>query len=113
MHCYFGGGDSYHQFAKFQTPGEVPIALYNAVNLDRTTLFGNGTPGGIGDPANPTLAAIPNLAFEEDCANGVLADVSFIGSLASEHPPPGTAGPAPGRPRTTPRSLIRRRIRPG
>ena len=27
------------------------------------------------------------MAFEEDCANGVLPDVSCLGTLASEHPP--------------------------
>ncbi|MBO0732338.1 MAG: hypothetical protein J2P57_23960, partial [Acidimicrobiaceae bacterium] len=35
----------------------------------------------------PTKASNPDLAFEEDCANGVLPDVSFIGSNADEHPP--------------------------
>ena len=53
------------------------------------TLFGNGTPGGKGDPDNPTPASNPELGFEEDCANGTLPDVSFIGSTsaADEHPP--------------------------
>jgi len=73
-------------FKQFQTPGLVPTALYNAMN-STGTLFGDGTPGGIGDPNNPTAATNPNLAFEEDCANGVLPDVSFIGTDASEHPP--------------------------
>ena len=52
------------------------------------TLWGNGTPGGLGDPANPTMATNPALAFEEDCANGVLPDVSSIGTNAAvwEHP---------------------------
>ena len=88
MHCYFGGGDTWHQFAKFMAPGQLPTALYNVVNLDKTTLFGDGTPGGIGDPNNPTLAANPKLSFEEDCANGVLADVSYVGQSlgATEHP---------------------------
>ena len=88
VHCYDGGADSWHQFAKFQTAGLLPPALYNIVNLDATTLYGDGTPGGIGDPANPTLATTPALAFAEDCANGVLPDVSYIGQNqgASEHP---------------------------
>ncbi|HLI01508.1 MAG TPA: alkaline phosphatase family protein [Acidimicrobiales bacterium] len=75
-------------FTKFQSPGQVPTALYNAVTSNGT-LFGNGTPGGVGDPNNPTPAANPELAFEEDCANGTLPDVSFIGStsFADEHPP--------------------------
>ena len=73
-------------FANFKTKGLVPDALYNAVNAPGT-LYGNGTPGGIGDPGNPTKATNPDLAFEEDCANGVLPAVSFIGTNASEHPP--------------------------
>jgi len=86
--CYLGGGgpNTWPWFAKLKSPTGIPIELYNAVNSNRTTLFGDGTPGGIGDPANPTLAAVPNLAFEEDCANGVLADVSWLGTTASEHP---------------------------
>jgi phospholipase C len=73
-------------FVQFQTQGLVPQALYNAVQ-SASTLFGDGTPGGIGDPLNPTPASNPQLAFEEDCANGVLPDVSFLGTGASEHPP--------------------------
>jgi phospholipase C len=74
-------------FTKFQSPGQVPTALYNAVT-STGTLFGDGTPGGIGDPANPTLASNSEMGFEEDCANGVLPDVSFIGSKSGydEHP---------------------------
>jgi phospholipase C len=64
----------------------VPAALFNS-SVPNGTLFGDGTPGGIGDPANPTPASNQDLAFEEDCANGVLPDVSFIGSKADEHPP--------------------------
>jgi phospholipase C len=64
----------------------VDPALYNAVKA-AGTLYGDGTPGGIGDPASPTAANDPNLAFEEDCANGVLPAVSFIGTNADEHPP--------------------------
>ena len=74
-------------FTKFQSPGQVPAALYNAVT-STDTLWGNGTPGGIGDPENPTPASTPNVGFEEDCANGTLPDVSFIGSMSGydEHP---------------------------
>ena len=64
----------------------MPDALFNAIQ-SASTLFGDGTPGGIGDPLNPTAASNPQLAFEEDCANGTLADVSFLGTGASEHPP--------------------------
>ena len=65
----------------------MPTALYNAVT-STGTLFGNGTPGGIGDPENPTPASNSEMGFEEDCANGVLPDVSFIGSKSGfdEHP---------------------------
>src|ERR1700733_8303513 len=73
-------------FKQFQTTGLVPQALFNAVE-SASTLFGDGTPGGIGNPLSPTAAANPQLAFEEDCANGVLADVCFIGAGESEHPP--------------------------
>jgi phospholipase C len=74
-------------FTKFQTPGLVPTALYNAVT-STNTLWGNGTPGGAGNPLNPTAASTPNMGFEEDCANGTLPDVSFIGSMSGydEHP---------------------------
>ncbi|HSZ41505.1 MAG TPA: alkaline phosphatase family protein [Trebonia sp.] len=73
---------------------DVDEALYNLA-LASGTLFGDGTPGGIGDPTNPTMATVANLNFEEDCANGVLPDVSYIyppGSYyptgdSSEHPP--------------------------
>jgi phospholipase C len=53
-----------------------------------STLWGDGTPGGIGDPANPTAASNPAMAFEEDCANGTLPTVSWLypTSTASEHP---------------------------
>ena len=82
-------------FKQFQTPGLVPAALFNAVK-STSTLFGNGTPGGIGDPVNPTPASNPELAFEEDCANGVLPDVSFIGSPARRRAPAGASRrPAP------------------
>jgi phospholipase C len=67
-------------------PGQVPDALYYSVAADGT-LWGDGTPGGLGNPASPTPASNPNLAFEEDCANGVLPDVAYIGSNADEHPP--------------------------
>ena len=73
-------------FKQFQTTGLVPAALFNAIE-SASTLFGDGTHGGIGDPLNPTPASNPQLAFEEDCANGTLADVSFLGTGASEHPP--------------------------
>ena len=75
-------------FKQFQTPGLVPLALYNAVT-SAGTLWGDGTPGGIGNPENPTPASNPEMGFEEDCANGVLPAVSFIGSKSGydEHPP--------------------------
>ena len=74
-------------FKQFQAPGLVPAALYNAVT-STGTLWGDGTPGGIGDPENPTRASNSEMGFEEDCANGVLPDVSFIGSKSGydEHP---------------------------
>ena len=74
-------------FKQFQAPGLVPLALYNAVT-STGTLWGDGTPGGIGDPENPTPASNSEMGFEEDCSNGVLPDVSFIGSKSGydEHP---------------------------
>jgi phospholipase C len=73
-------------FANFQSGTTLPAGLVNSA-LAAGTLFGDGTPGGIGNPASPTAASNPSLGFEEDCANGVLPDVSFIGTGASEHPP--------------------------
>jgi phospholipase C len=75
-----------YYFRQFQAPGRVPEALYNSV-LSSGTLYGDGTPGGIGNPLSPTLASTPSLNFEEDCANGVLPDVSFLGTGGDEHPP--------------------------
>ena len=89
---YFSGTTSgfnvFSWFANFQSPSILPASLYNSV-MTGNTLFGDGTPGGVGDPAGPVQAADPTLAFEEDCANGVLADVSwlFMPSAADEHPP--------------------------
>jgi phospholipase C len=82
-------------FNQLRTPGVVPDALRLSAVGPKGTLWGNGTPGGLGDPANPTMATNPALAFEEDCANGVLPDVSFIGTNATvwEHP---SAIPAAG-----------------
>jgi phospholipase C len=80
-------------FKNFQAGTTLPVGLVNSA-LAAGTLFGDGTPGGIGNPATPTAATNPNLAFEEDCANGVLPDVSFIGTGASEHPPAIPAGGA-------------------
>jgi phospholipase C len=85
--------NNYPQFVNFQTPGLVAPEIYASATADGT-LWGDGTPGGLGDPANPTPASDPNLAFEEDCANGVLPDVSYIGSASDEHPPHLPAGGA-------------------
>jgi phospholipase C len=74
-------------FKQFQTTGLVPAALYNSVVGGGGALWGDGTPGGVGNPLKPTPATNPRTAFEEDCANGTLPDVSFIGTGADEHPP--------------------------
>jgi phospholipase C len=90
---------SYNYFkwwASFKAKGVVPDELYNRVMVNGT-LFGNGTPGGAGDPLNPTKATTPYLGFEEDCANGTLADVTWLfpdGPYASDEHPPNT--PAAG-----------------
>jgi phospholipase C len=83
---WIGPGDGGPYFKQFQAPGLVPAALFNSM-VSHGTLFGDGTPGGIGDPASPTPATDPSLAFEEDCANGTLPDVSYIGTGSTEHPP--------------------------
>ncbi|WP_243062027.1 phospholipase C [Humibacter sp. RRB41] len=89
---YFAGTSSgfnvFAWFANFQARGLVPDELYNPI-MTGSTLFGDGTPGGIGDPLNPTPASVPTLAFEEDCANGVLPDVSWLlmPGASDEHPP--------------------------
>jgi phospholipase C len=80
------GGTTYQWWAKLKTRGLVSDALFNAVN-STGTLFGDGTPGRLGNPANPTKATVAGLAFDEDCANGVLPDVTFLATPASEHPP--------------------------
>jgi phospholipase C len=89
--CYAPG--TFVWFANLQSKSGIPIELFNSVNA-AGTLWGDGTPGGVGDPADPTPATNPNLAFEEDCANGVLADVSWLGTNSSEHPPNLPAGGA-------------------
>jgi phospholipase C len=62
-------------------------ALYQGA-FSVSTLWGDGTPGGPGDPTQPTAASNAAQAFEEDCTNGTLPDVSWIipTSTASEHP---------------------------
>jgi phospholipase C len=80
-------------FARLQDRAAIPAALYNSV-FATSFLYGNGTPGGIGDPANPTPESAPAMAFFEDCANGVLPAVSWLGydqpfegiSIVDEHP---------------------------
>ncbi len=86
--CYLNGGapNTYPWFANFKSTSILPPELLNPI-LRNGTLFGDGTPGGIGNPANPVPESVKNMAFEEDCANGVLPDVSWLGTLASEHPP--------------------------
>ncbi|MBM9507440.1 phospholipase C [Actinacidiphila acididurans] len=84
--CY-GAPGTFKWFPKLQSRTGIPIELWNAVNASGA-LFGDGTPGGIGNPANPTPATHSTMAFEEDCANGVLPDVSVIAANnSSEHPP--------------------------
>jgi phospholipase C len=75
--------------------GYVDLTLYNLAT-GAGTLFGDGK-GGIGDPLSPTKATTGYLAFEEDCANGTLADVTWLfpdGPYASDEHPPNT--PAAG-----------------
>ena len=94
----YSSSGSYNYFSwwkSFATTGQVDTALYNRVMLNGT-LFGDGK-GGIGDPLNPTNASTPYLGFEEDCANGTLADVTWLfpdGPYASDEHPPNT--PAAG-----------------
>jgi phospholipase C len=90
---------SYNYFTWWKnlaTTGLVPVELYNRL-MSNGTLFGDGTPGGAGNPLSPTKAATGYLAFEEDCANGTLADVTWLfpdGPYASDEHPPNT--PAAG-----------------
>jgi phospholipase C len=89
---------SYNYFSwwkSFATTGQVDTALYNRI-MQNGTLFGDGK-GGIGNPASPTAASTSYLGFEEDCANGTLADVTWLfpdGPYASDEHPPNT--PAAG-----------------
>ncbi|HEX3814099.1 MAG TPA: alkaline phosphatase family protein [Mycobacteriales bacterium] len=95
----YSGSGSYNYFnwwTNFKASGILPADLYNPIRLPGT-LFGNGSPGGIGDPTNPTMANVNYLGFEEDCANGVLADVTWLfpdGPYDSDEHPPHT--PAAG-----------------
>ena len=88
---YFAGSTSgfnvFSWFASFINK-TVPTALYNSV-MTGDTLYGNGKPGGVGSATSPTAATTSGLGFEEDCANGVLADVSWLWmpGAADEHPP--------------------------
>jgi phospholipase C len=82
----------------------LPADLLNRIRTGGTDfLFGDGTPGGIGDPLHPISPANRLEAFQQDCENGVLPDVSFIGTttalngtstntnVGDEHPPDSPA----------------------
>jgi phospholipase C len=74
-------------FANFQSPGALPAGLYQNVRT-QSTVWGSSDPSAAGAPANPDAATNPALAFEQDCANGTLPDVSWIFAGAEqEHPP--------------------------
>ena len=64
----------------------MPAALFNAVQ-STGTLFGNGTPGGIGDPANPTPASNPHLASRRTAPTACCPTCRSSGPAPSEHPP--------------------------
>jgi phospholipase C len=95
----YSSSGSYNYFKwwqSFKTAGQVDTQLYNWAT-GTGTLFGNGTPGGAGNPLSPTKATVGYLGFEEDCANGTLADVTWLfpdGPYASDEHPPNT--PAAG-----------------
>jgi phospholipase C len=80
------GTNMFENFSQFINAPTTSAMYQSAFSI--STLWGNGTPGGLGDPSNPTPASDPAHAFEEDCANGTLPDVSWIftTSTASEHP---------------------------
>ena len=90
---------SYNYFSwwvNLRAKGLVDDELYNRL-MTSGSLFGNGKPGGAGNPLSPTMAATAYLGFEEDCANGTLADVTWLfpdGPYASDEHPPNT--PAAG-----------------
>jgi phospholipase C len=90
---------SYNYFSWWKNlavKGLVDDQLYNRL-MTSGSLFGNGTPGGAGNPLAPTQAQTAYLGFEEDCANGTLADVTWLfpdGPYASDEHPPNT--PAAG-----------------
>ena len=90
-----GSYNYFSWYANLTAKGKVPDELYNRLMVNGT-LFGDGN-GGIGDPLNPTPAKISYHGFEEDCANGTLADVTWLfpdGPYASDEHPPNT--PAAG-----------------
>ncbi|HET6151454.1 MAG TPA: alkaline phosphatase family protein [Marmoricola sp.] len=90
---------SYNYFSWWKNlavKGLVDDELYNRL-MTNGSLFGDGTPGGAGNPLSPTPATTGYLGFEEDCANGTLADVTWLfpdGPYASDEHPPNT--PAAG-----------------
>jgi phospholipase C len=93
----YSSSGSYNYFTWWEAIANktVDVELLNAVT-SAGKLFGDGK-GGVGDPLNPTAAAVGYLAFEEDCKNGTLADVTWLfpdGPYASDEHPPNT--PAAG-----------------
>jgi phospholipase C len=82
------GLSMFNYFGNFKSSTLLPAALYNSI-MSTGTLWGDGSPGGAGNPASPTMASTPGLAFEEDCQNGTLPDVSWIMPVGDvdEHPP--------------------------
>jgi phospholipase C len=75
-------------FANFMNSGALPAALYQNI-VSGGTVWGSANPSAAGAPASPAAADTASLAFEEDCANGTLPDVSWIMPVGnvSEHPP--------------------------
>ncbi|WP_017936024.1 phospholipase C [Nocardioides sp. Iso805N] len=92
---YFSWWANFANYVAGATTNAIPQELYQAVTSSGT-LFGDGK-GGLGDPTSPTKASVGYYGFEEDCANGTLADVTWLfpdGPYASDEHPPNT--PAAG-----------------
>jgi phospholipase C len=85
-------GDGLNAFAFFKNFLSSTIlapGLYNNI-MSNSTVWGSSNPSAAGAPTSPMAAVTAGLAFEEDCQNGTLPDVSWImpdDGNVDEHPP--------------------------
>jgi phospholipase C len=82
------GLNAFSFFANFQSATALPAGLYQNI-MSFGTVWGSSDPSAAGAPTSPSAAVSAGLAFEEDCQNGTLPDVSWIMPVGNvqEHPP--------------------------